>query len=515
VQELAALLATIEHPDDEARKVSTILAWSLRAFALDGIAVLEQGTGPSAGLKALAAEGSLAPVAEALAAAWSAAGIPQKQSLLALPAGMGAADVVVALPLNVDSGAAWSALVLHGTRVEESLQARAAELTLATTLLRGAVANDRMKRQMERERALAAALAGSRPPAGHVDTLPGLALLFEGLRLPLYVSDLSGAFQYASPAFLELARLDSLEALRRKGDFFADPGARADELALLRTAGTVTSYPLAVNPGTGRQLQIHDSAVNLDGTVCGVFFDVTALVSSNAELKDALQVQELLNDSILAGARTLQRTQGAAIRSLARLAEYRDPETGFHLQRICEYTRLLAQEVFERAPFSFRITREYGDDISVSAMLHDIGKVSIPDSILLKPGKLDAAEWDVMKKHTVFGWEVLHKADKELGEQSFLTLAATIALSHHEKYDGSGYPRGERGEAIPLSARICALADVYDALTTARPYKEAWTHERAAEEILRQAGSAFDPVLVEIFRDVNGVFADVRRKFPG
>jgi putative two-component system response regulator len=121
----------------------------------------------------------------------------------------------------------------------------------------------------------------------------------------------------------------------------------------------------------------------------------------------------------------------------------------------------------------------------------------------------------MMKKHTFFGWEVLHKADKELGEQSFLTLAATIALSHHERYDGSGYPNGSAGEQIPLSARISAVADVYDALTTARPYKPAWSHEQAAEEILRLGGSHFDPVLVEIFRDVNGQFADVRRQFPG
>jgi response regulator RpfG family c-di-GMP phosphodiesterase len=238
-------------------------------------------------------------------------------------------------------------------------------------------------------------------------------------------------------------------------------------------------------------------------------------VAANAELKDALQVQELLNDNIIAGTRALQRTQEAALRSLARLAEYRDPETGFHLQRICEYTRLLANEVHERTPYPFRITREYGEDISVSSMLHDIGKVSIPDSILLKTGRLDAEEWDLMKKHTVFGWEVLHKADRELGEQSFLTLAATIALSHHERFDGSGYPNGTVGEKIPLSARIAALADVYDALTSDRPYKAAWTHERAVDEILKESGSHFDPVLTGIFQDVHGEFAEVRRKFPG
>jgi len=238
-------------------------------------------------------------------------------------------------------------------------------------------------------------------------------------------------------------------------------------------------------------------------------------MAKNAELKDALQIQELLNDSIIAGTKTLQRTQGAAIRTLARLAEYRDPETGIHLQRICEYTRLMAMQVYERAPYSFRITKEKAEDISMSSMLHDIGKVSIPDHILLKPGKLDAAEWEMMKKHTVYGWEVLHKADRELGEQSFLTLAASIALSHHEHYDGTGYPNGQVGEQIHLSARISAIADVYDALTSDRPYKEAWSHEQAVAEMVEQSGSHFDPVLVDIFRDIHPEFADVRRVFPG
>ena len=151
----------------------------------------------------------------------------------------------------------------------------------------------------------------------------------------------------------------------------------------------------------------------------------------------------------------------------------------------------------------------------MSVMLHDIGKVSIPDHILLKPGKLDAGEWETMKKHTIFGWEVLHKADQELGEQSFLTLAASIALSHHEKYDGTGYPHGSKGEKIPLSARISAIADVYDALTSKRPYKEAWSHERAVEEIARLAGSHFDPVLVGIFGDIHDEFARVRELFSG
>jgi HD-GYP domain-containing protein (c-di-GMP phosphodiesterase class II) len=504
----------MEHQHDYARKISMILAWALKALPLEGIAVLEADATLAAGIRALASHGSLAPMADSLASAWSPAGVPQRQCLLALPAAGRGADVVLVRPLNFQDGVAWSALVFHGANVEETLRAREADLILVSSLLRDAVENQRMKRQMEHEKALAAVL--TLPGAStRSSTLPGLALLSDGLRLPLYVCDPQGAFLYASPAFLGLTGYPTLEELRRSTDFFADPKARADEVEMVKSLGKVTSFPIAVNAGTGRRLEIYDSAVSLGDTFFGVFFDVTALMSANAELKDALQVQELLNDSILAGTKTLRRTQGAAIRSLARLAEYRDPETGFHLQRICEYTRLIAAEVFERSPYSFQITQEYGDDISLSSMLHDIGKVSIPDSILLKPGKLDGAEWEMMKKHTIFGWEVLHKADTELGEQSFLTLAATIALSHHERFDGGGYPHGSVAEQIPLSARICALSDVYDALTTSRPYKEAWTHEQAVEEILRQSGSHFDPVLVEIFGDVNGAFADVRRQFPG
>jgi response regulator RpfG family c-di-GMP phosphodiesterase len=340
-------------------------------------------------------------------------------------------------------------------------------------------------------------------------------LAADGLGLPLYVCDLQGKFISASPACLKLTGYASLEALAQSRELFREPDKRKEELETVRRVGKVESFPLSVMSGTGAKLHVRDSAVFLGNSILGVFFDVTELLAANAELKDALQVQELLNDGMLAGAKALQRTQDAAIRSLARLAEYRDPETGTHLQRICEYTRLVALQVHLRAPFTFRITMEYVNEVSLSVMLHDIGKVSIPDNILLKPGKLDPQEWEMMKKHTLFGWEVLHKADQDLGEQSFLTLAATIALSHHERFDGKGYPRGTAGEQIPQSARIAAIADVYDALTTSRPYKEAWSHERAVSEMLTQSGSQFDPVLMDIFSDVNPQFADVRQRYPG
>ena len=147
-------------------------------------------------------------------------------------------------------------------------------------------------------------------------------------------------------------------------------------------------------------------------------------------------------------------------------------------------------------------------------MLHDIGKVAVPDQILLKPGPLTSGEWDVMKKHTNWGYTILNQADHELGEQSFLTLASRIALHHHEWYDGSGYPRGLAGEGIPLSARIGAVADVYDALTSRRPYKEAWNHHKAAEEVSRLGGSQFDPVIADIFVRLEEKFQSVRAQFP-
>jgi len=513
LRNIAELLTSLQNESSYARKAELILDWILNGLPADGVALLEAEAPPSQRLAVPAALGTLEADAVRIAEIWSRAGLPREQGTIALPAGMANAELVLAHPLEFQNGLPWSVLVLHGARIEETVRERETDLLLVTSLLRDVRENDRMKRQVDRERALAELLSGkSDIPA--LKVLPGLELVVDALQLPLYKCDARGVFDYASPAFLALSGHPTLAALAGREDFFVEPSARADELETVRSVGKVTSFPLVVKSGAGARLEIRDSAVLIGDSFFGIFFDVTAIMASNAELKDALQVQELLNESILAGTRALQRTQAAAIRTLARLAEHRDSETGYHLQRICEYTRLLAAQVRARAPYSFQIPREYEDDISMSVMLHDIGKVSIPDNILLKPGKLDSGEWE-MKKHTIFGWEVLHKADQELGEQSFLTLAATIALSHHEKFDGTGYPHGSKGEKIPLSARISAIADVYDALTSARPYKEAWSHEKAVEEIARLAGSHFDPVLVGIFGDIHDQFARVRELFTG
>ncbi len=496
-----------------AQRLDVVLSWALEELGAAGAAVLEADAIYLRGVGTAAASGSLGGDGQDFPERLSRAGLPREPGLIALPAGATGVDFLYCLPLDTDRGGPWAGLVLHGPGIEELVRGRGSEVRQAVSLLHEAIRDERTRRRSEREKALESLLGGFGRPGSPVAT-PGFALLTEGLLLPLYACDCDGRFIYASPGFLRLTGHATVTELAGREDFFLDPASRRDELDTARLVGKVSSIPLSIRAGHGAVLQVQDSALCLGGTILGVFFDVTGLMAANAELKDSLQVQELLNDSIIAATRTLRRPQEASSRSLARLAEFRDSETGYHLQRICEYTRILATEVHTRAPYRFRITQEYVNDITLSSMLHDIGKVSVPDSILLKPGKLTPEEWEIMKRHPRFGWEVLHKADRELGEQSFLTLAAMIALCHHERYDGTGYPDGRSAADIPLSARIATIADVYDALTSARPYKEAWSPERAREEIIAQSGSQFDPVLVEIFRDVADRFAEVRRQFP-
>jgi PAS domain S-box-containing protein len=337
--------------------------------------------------------------------------------------------------------------------------------------------------------------------------------LLESLSLPMYVTDFSGRFTFVNRTFLQKFQYASIDELNSGENFFIDREARHKEISLLAQQGRLHGYEQNIRRGDGSAIQVRDSVIFMGTSVVGVLYDVSEFVQLNQELQDALQIQELLNDKLISSSLVLQKTQTAAIKSLARLAEYRDRETGDHLQRICEFTGILTTELMRLQPYSFSITEQYSNDMYVSSMLHDIGKVAVPDRILLKEGSLDTDEWKIMKKHTLWGWNILNQADRELGEQSFLTLAARISLHHHERWDGSGYPYGLSGEDIPLSARIEAVADVYDALTSKRSYKTAWPHEIAMEEIERGRGTQFDPVLVDIALENEGQFKMIRRTF--
>lgn len=209
-----------------------------------------------------------------------------------------------------------------------------------------------------------------------------------------------------------------------------------------------------------------------------------------------------------------QLIQEVSIRALARLAETRDPETGNHLRRTQNYVRLLAQLLRDHRRFAPALTDRTILLMSKSAPLHDVGKVGIPDYILLKPGKLTPAEFEIMKNHCVLGSEAIEQAERDAEQPvEFLTFAKEIAHWHHEKWNGSGYPDGLAEDAIPVSARLMALADVFDALTCRRVYKPPFPLEQARDMIAAERGQHFDPDVVEVFLTHFSEFAAIAKRY--
>ncbi|MBW9087878.1 HD domain-containing protein [Rhizobium wenxiniae] len=208
------------------------------------------------------------------------------------------------------------------------------------------------------------------------------------------------------------------------------------------------------------------------------------------------------------------RARDAMILAMASLAETRDHETGDHIRRTQHYVRVLAEALNRREPETNGLDEEFVDLLYKSAPLHDIGKVGIPDRILQKPGRLDRAEYDIMKTHADLGRTAIATAERYIGSSNpFLSLAKEIAHCHHEKWDGTGYPRGLKGEDIPLAGRIMAVADVYDALVSERVYKPAMSHNEAVSIITEESGKHFDPAVVAAFGDVAPQFAEIHRQF--
>ena len=232
------------------------------------------------------------------------------------------------------------------------------------------------------------------------------------------------------------------------------------------------------------------------------------------QVRDVLARQnELLEIKVRERTHELAMTQEVTIESMAALAEYRDPETGGHIQRTKNYVRVLARRLQNQPRFKDILTDEVIELLYLSAPLHDIGKVGIRDHILLKPGKLTDEEMEEMKRHTVYGRDALKVAADKLGDNSFLRFAMEIAYSHQEKWDGSGYPEGLKGEEIPVSGRLMALADVYDALISKRVYKPPFTHQRAVEIIRQGKGAHFDPGMTDAFMEIQEDFRQIALRF--
>jgi len=209
----------------------------------------------------------------------------------------------------------------------------------------------------------------------------------------------------------------------------------------------------------------------------------------------------------------LVRTRDAVIFGLAKLTEYRDPDTGDHLERISVYSTTLASALRNHPKYCDEVTPAFVRLIGISAALHDIGKVGVEDRILLKKGPLTELERAKMQRHSTIAGQCLREIEQRLGGSNFLQMARQIAMGHHEQWDGKGYPRGVGGDAIPLAARIVAVADIYDALSSKRPYKEAFSHEKCVEIIREEAGRKLDPNLVDIWLSMESDFRNIAGKF--
>jgi len=209
----------------------------------------------------------------------------------------------------------------------------------------------------------------------------------------------------------------------------------------------------------------------------------------------------------------LLRTRDAVIFGLAKLADSRDPETGDHLERISVYSTMLASALRNHPKYARQVTPAFVRLITISSALHDIGKVGIEDRILLKPGPLTDEERTRIREHAAMGGECLREIEQRLGSSNFLQMAREIAFAHHERWDGSGYPRGLKGEAIPLAARIVSIVDVYDALSSRRVYKGPRKHEECAAIMRRAAGTQFDPDLVAVWLSLEGKFRDIAQRY--
>jgi len=253
----------------------------------------------------------------------------------------------------------------------------------------------------------------------------------------------------------------------------------------------------------------HRMKYNVQGeavSFLGTLQDVTEVKTAQEKLQAYNNhLEELVQEKVEEVASSRMET----IYALVKLAESRDDDTGKHIERTSVYCKFLAEKIREHALYPQMVTEKFIDTIALASPLHDIGKVGIPDAILLKPGRLTAEEYEVMKTHVIIGYNTLAGLQKQYPANTFFSFGMDIARYHHERWDGNGYMEGLRGEQIPLSARIMALADVYDALRSHRVYKEPYSHEKAVEIMQKGRGTHFDPKLMDLFLQYHEHFREV------
>lgn len=303
---------------------------------------------------------------------------------------------------------------------------------------------------------------------------------------------------------INMPEMDGLTLLSRLTEQFTSL-----RTVIVSAYGDMVNIRTAMNRGAfdflTKPIDFQDLEITLEKTLQHVQERRRALMSFHEN--------DLLRAAVAERTAELRETQDVTILCLAGLAEIRDPDTGLHLERTRMYVRALADQLRQIGKYIDWLSRDHMDMLFKSTPLHDIGKVGVPDAILLKDGALTDDEFEQMKRHTEYGADALRWAEERLGFDSFLTMARRIALEHHERWDGTGYPRGLAGDAISIEARLMALADFYDALTTRRPYKPRFSHEKTRELILEQRGKHFDPDVVDAFLGAEDQFQYICRRF--
>lgn len=288
---------------------------------------------------------------------------------------------------------------------------------------------------------------------------------------------------------LVMPELDGFEVCRR---LKANPATRNIPIIVLTALNDTDDYIQAIECGA-------DDFMNKPFNLPVLQVRLKRLLKEKKLNDKVIEYQRKLEQRVVDQTVMIQEVQDVTVYSLAKLAECRDPETGDHLERIRHYCLIIAQNLAESKLYGTAVNEQYVNILFRSSILHDIGKVGIRDEILLKPGRLTPEEFDIMKMHSAIGGDALNAACQLLPNQQFLEMARAIAYHHHEKWDGSGYPYGLSGRSIPLSSRIVAIADVFDALLSKRPYKEPMPMAKALEILQEGREKHFDPVLLDCF----------------
>jgi len=344
---------------------------------------------------------------------------------------------------------------------------------------------------------------------------------------PIFMTDPEGRLTWVNRAtcnFLGFLRQDlqgmNLNRIVKKGFMHKMFTALRDALE----GREVKPFQLEIMTKSGEERTVEFACMGIRENGRGVAMEATLRDITDRVVIDKLKKNYMnsLEEAVVERTTEIKETQRAAILAIANLAESIDDDTGGHLQRIRHYCKTLADDLRADSKYKDSITEEYGEMIFDLSPLHDLGKVGIRDYILQKPDKLTSDEFEKMKDHAEIGARALRMAGEMIHRESIFSIGEMIARFHHEKWDGSGYPavaiNGEtrplRGEEIPLCARIVALADVYDALTSKRPYKMAFPHEKAREMIINQAGKHFDPEVVQAFVRREQDFIGIRSQFP-